>query len=165
MSAAALKKNSIFSKAEESVVPVQRTVTSPVVAAPAVAAAVATAPIAGAPMVSEPLREIETDYGTAHIDREAGNDESKSSAPSELLTYDEAEELKHARMTDTSAVSDDFETEEPVIDADVATEEADDARALPSFDDDLKETSFQSLADGRKEDSAADDEPKSEFKV
>ena len=162
--------NSIFSKAEESVVPVQRTVTSPVVAAPAVAAAVATAPIAGAPMVSEPLREIEeavTD-GTsgANVDLEADIDESKSvSTSSELLTYDEAEELKHTRMTESSAVSDDFESDEPVIDADVATEDTDDARALPAFDDDLKETSFQSLADGTSDSNADEGEPKSEFKV
>lgn len=158
--------NSIFSKAEQSVVPVQRTVTQPAAVVPAAAAAAATAPIAGAPMVSEPLREIGPEGGTEpNIDLEAGIDESKSSSsPSELLTYEEAEELKHARMTDTSAVSDDFEAEEPVIDADVATEEADDSSALPAFDDDLKETSFQSLADGSKEDSATDDESKPESK-
>lgn len=157
--------NSIFSKAEESVVPAQRTVTPYV--APTVAAAAATAAMAGAPMSSEPLREIEedvTDVTSAEL--EADIDEAKSASPSsELLTYDEAEELKHTRMTETAAVSDDFESDDPVIDADVATEEADDSRALPAFDDDQKETSFQSLADGSAEDGATDDEPKSEFKV
>ncbi len=159
--------NSIFSRAEESVVPVQRTVTPSAVASPVVTAAAATAPIAGAPMVSEPLREIESEADTVrNADLEADIDDSKSTSPtSELLTYDEAEELKHTRMTDTAAVSDDFESDDPVIDADVATEETDDSRALPAFDDDLKETSFQSLADGSKEESATEDEPKPESKA
>ena len=157
--------NSIFSKAEESVVPATRTVTPYVAPTVSAATAIATASMAGAPMASEPLREIEedvTDGTTAEL--EADIDEAKSTSPSsELLTYDEAEELKHTRMTDTSAVSDDFESEEPVIDADVASEEADDSRALPAFDDDLKETSFQSLANGSKEENA-DDESNSDSK-
>jgi hypothetical protein len=155
--------NSIFSKAEESVVPAQRTVTPYV--APTVAAAAATASMAGAPMASEPLREVDEDVtdGTS-AELEADIDDAKSASPSsDLLTYDEAQELKHTRMTDTAAVSDDFESDDPVIDADVATEDADDSRALPAFDDDQKETSFQSLADG-KENSEADGEPNPDSK-
>lgn len=157
--------NSIFSRAEESVVPAQRTVTPYVAPTVAAATAAATASMAGAPMASEPLREVDeevTDGTSAEL--EADIDEAKSASPSsELLTYDEAQELKHTRMTDTAAVSDDFESDDPVIDADVATEDTDDSRALPAFDDDQKETSFQSLADG-KENSEADGEPNPDSK-
>jgi hypothetical protein len=133
--------NSIFATAEKSVSPAPRTVTPVAAAAAPLAVAPEAQEVVGASVAETDPAQSDTAGDFAEDDAEtAPNTESDSdgaqdaSPSSDLLTYEEAEELEHARYKEHHP--------EPEL--------------TPFNDEEPKATSFQSLAD----ETADDDESK-----